>query len=93
MAKDAKTYQESEIAEIYNKLKPVEASRLIGEWTGGDLDTGHVAHQTLEQMKWAGKSFRSVDDVDPIMIYNDNGQRVWNDSYGHAVVSFTVWLP
>jgi len=35
-------------------------------------------------MKWAGKDFHSVDNVDPIMIYNDSGNRVWKEDAGHA---------
>lgn len=87
MTKDRKVYQESEVAAVYDKLNPVETNFLLGDWTGGDLDTGHAGTKALKDMRWAGKSFRSTEDVDPIMIYNDKGERVWNEEYGHAVVS------
>lgn len=87
MASESKTFQESEIAAVYNKLKPVEAEFLLGDWTGGDLDTGHAAHKALADLRWAGKSFHSVDNVDPVMVYDEQNNRVWNEKYGHAVVS------
>ena len=38
-------------------------------------------------MRWAGKDFRSSEDVDPIMVYKDDGTRSWNEDWGHARVS------
>lgn len=87
MTKDVRVYQESEVAAVYNSLKPIEMGFLLGDWTGGDLDTGHAGTKALKDMRWAGKSFRSTEDVDPIMIYDANDCRVWNKEYGHAVVS------
>lgn len=65
-------------------MKP---SFLIGEWDGGSLDTGHPGHKALAQMRWAGKSFRSVDDADPILVWDDEGKRVWDEEWGHSSVS------
>ncbi|EPY53893.1 hypothetical protein SPOG_02881 [Schizosaccharomyces cryophilus OY26] len=75
---------EKDVETIFDKLKPVSPSFMIGEWTGGDFDTGHIGHKYLTDMRWAGKAFRSLDDGDPILIYNDKGQRVWNKDWGHA---------
>jgi len=58
---------------------------MVGEWKGGDFE-GHPGHEMLKQMKWAGKNFRSVDDVDPIIVYGDDGKRVWKEEWGHARV-------
>ena len=60
---------------------------MIGEWNGGSFDTGHVVHKLLKEMKWAGKSFRSVDDGDPIVVFDDKKNRVWNEDWGHNSVS------
>lgn len=65
---------------------------MIGSWKGGSFDTGHSTHKTLDDFKWAGKDFRSVDDVDPIMIYKDDGSRVWLEKFGHASVSLYTSL-
>jgi hypothetical protein len=86
MSNEAQTVKEAEVAAVYNQLEPVDAKFLLGDWTGGDLDTGHIAHKALQGMRWAGKSFRAVDDVDPIIVYDDQNNRVWNKDFGHAVV-------
>ena len=51
------------------------------------MDTGHPIHKSLTEMRWAGKTFHDVDNVDPIMIYDEEGKRVWSESWGHARVS------
>ncbi|KAJ7643874.1 GXWXG protein-domain-containing protein [Roridomyces roridus] len=78
-----KTTEEAATA-IFDQLKPVPPSFLIGEWVGADFDTGHPATQALVALKWAGKLFRSEEDVDPIIVYDEEGKRVWLESYGHA---------
>ncbi|KAI8169321.1 hypothetical protein K4K49_000688 [Colletotrichum sp. SAR 10_70] len=76
--------KEADVAAVFDQLKPVSPNQLIGQWEGGSFDTGHPTHQQLRTFKWAGKDFRSVDDVDPIMVYGDEGKRTWLSDYGHA---------
>lgn len=87
MTKVTHLVPEKEVEAIFDQLKPVPPSFLIGEWDGGDIDTGHIGHKLLQDMRWAGKAFRSVDDGDPIVIYDNQGQRVWNEDWGHCSVS------
>jgi hypothetical protein len=69
-------------------LKPIKAEFLIGEWQGFDLDTGHPTAQKMVELHWAGKTFRDVDDVDPIVVYDQTtNERKWNPDWGHARVS------
>ncbi|CCF39633.1 hypothetical protein CH063_10414 [Colletotrichum higginsianum] len=77
---------ETAVAAVYDHLKPVSPELLVGQWEGGSFDTGHPTHQQLRNFKWAGKDFRSVDDVDPIMRYDKDGKRTWLSEYGHARV-------
>lgn len=76
------------IQAIYDQLQPVTPEFLLGEWRGGTLNTGHSANQTLEGIKWAGKTFHSVDDAHPIVVYDDAGQRQTEESWGYARVRF-----
>ncbi|KAF6816941.1 cytoplasmic protein [Colletotrichum sojae] len=78
--------EESAVAAVYEQLKPVVPEFLVGQWEGGSFDTGHPTHQTLREFKWAGKDFRSVDDVDPVMFYDQDRKRTWLKEYGHARV-------
>lgn len=76
---------ESVVAAVFDELKPITTDFLVGSWKGGSFDTGHPVHQQLGGMQWAGKDFRGVDDVDPVMVLKD-GARVWESEFGHARV-------
>ncbi|UPK95814.1 hypothetical protein LCI18_006749 [Fusarium solani-melongenae] len=76
--------EESTLAQVFDQLKPIEAEFMIGKWKGGSFESGHPVHEQLTSLKWAGKDFRSVNDVDPLMVYDNNGNRSWNTEYGHA---------
>ncbi|KAJ7160041.1 hypothetical protein C8R46DRAFT_1038374 [Mycena filopes] len=75
---------EREATEIFDQLKAIEPTFLLGEWEGGDFDTGHPASQLLKDINWVGKTFRSEHDVDPIMVRGENGSRTFLEPYGHA---------
>lgn len=77
--------KEATIAAIFDELPSVELAFMLGEWQGGSFDTGHPSHDLLLQFNWAGKTFRSVDDVDPIVLHKD-GQRVPREDAGGARV-------
>ncbi|KAL2683149.1 hypothetical protein Neosp_007616 [[Neocosmospora] mangrovei] len=76
--------EEADIAAIFDQAKPVEPEYLIGQWEGGSFDTGHPTHELLKTHNWAGKNFHTVDDVEPIVLYDSAGARVWNKDYGKA---------
>lgn len=80
---------EAEVEKIFNALKPIKPSFLIGEWDGGGLDTGHPAYGKLKESRWAGKNFVSEDDGDPVMVLDDAGKRVFNEDWGHSSVSLS----
>ena len=81
---------EPTVAAAFAKLQPVDAACLTkgaGEWQGHDFNTGHPTHDKMKELHWAGKTFRGVDDVDPIVVYDAEGKRVWNADWGHAQAS------
>ncbi|KAF7348298.1 FAD binding domain-containing protein [Mycena sanguinolenta] len=71
---------------IFDQLKPIEPSFLMGEWEGGDFDTGHPVTQALKKINWAGKTFRTEEDVDPIVVHGEGGKRTCLEVYGGARV-------
>lgn len=80
--------QESEVEKLYNKLKPLPSREfLFGSWKGGAFETGHKGYEELKKTKWAGKDFKGVDDVDPIIVYNEKGEREKGEEWGGASVS------
>jgi hypothetical protein len=64
----------------------------MGTWKGASVSTGHPVEQRLTNIKWAGRTFRSTEDVNPIEVYKEDGVRVWNTDWGHARVNFLVFL-
>lgn len=78
--------EEAAIISVFDQLKPVSPEFMMGKWDGHPIDTGHAS---LEQsFKWAGKDFRSLDDVDPVMKWEEDGKRTWVSDWGHAQVCF-----
>ncbi|KAJ7741272.1 hypothetical protein B0H16DRAFT_1464469 [Mycena metata] len=77
---------EAEATKIFDQLKPIEPSFLMGEWEGGDFNTGHPASESLKKLNWVGKTFRTENDVDPIMVRGEGGERTFLEMYGHAQV-------
>lgn len=70
---------------IFDKLPPIKPNQSIGEWNGGFFDTGHQVASTLKEIRWVGKSFKSTDDVDPVII-EKNGERTSWGKWGFASV-------
>jgi hypothetical protein len=67
-------------------LPPIQSDQLLGEWNGGFFDTGHPVADILRKINWTGKSFRSRNDVDPVIVLKD-GKRVSWGEWGMASVS------
>ncbi|KAL4937793.1 hypothetical protein BDV06DRAFT_202215 [Aspergillus oleicola] len=77
---------ESEVETVFQQLPAVSPELLLGEWHGRDLNTGHPGVQKNKELRWAGKSFVSLDDVKPMMVLDDSGNRVWKEEIGGARV-------
>ena len=83
---------EAALAAVFDQLKAIPPEFLVGKWKGYSFDSGHPTHQLLGKFKWAGKDFHSVENVDPIMVYDDKGARKWFADYGHARVPLSIVL-
>ena len=71
---------------LFDALPAVSEEELMGDWVGGLVPTGHPGEAMLDQLRWAGKTFRGRDDVDPIVVHDDSGARVASDVMGAATV-------
>ncbi|KAJ5640119.1 uncharacterized protein N7484_007981 [Penicillium longicatenatum] len=86
-----KNITEQEYLDVFDKLKPVAPEKFMGSWKGANVNSNHPTEKKLTDMNWAGKDFRSTEDVDPIMVTNDAGERIWNESWGHARLRQIEW--
>lgn len=75
-----------EVHALFDALAPVGEDELIGEWNGGLVPTGHPGEAQLDQLGWIGKTFRSRDDVDPIVCRGADGGREANSVLGAASI-------
>ena len=69
---------------FFDDLPPVGVDEMVGDWDGEVIATGHRGEQQLGGLRWAGKAFRSTEDVDPIVVHDDSGARVASEVMGAA---------
>lgn len=55
-----------EATALFDSLETIPTEFLLGEWKGGELATGHPSDGRLASSGWYGKTFRAVNDVDPL---------------------------
>ncbi|KAJ5354832.1 hypothetical protein N7541_005876 [Penicillium brevicompactum] len=81
----------NDVQAAFDNLQPVKPALFIGDWKGANVNTNHPTEAKLTGMKWAGKKFRSTEDVDPIMVYDEDQKRIWNPDWGHARLRQIEW--
>lgn len=72
--------------DLFKQLPSVKPGQLLDDWNGGFFDTGHPVATQLDEIKWIGKSFKTLADVDPVIILR-NGKRTSWGQWGFASVS------
>lgn len=78
----------AQLESLFNQLKPISSEFLLGEWNGGIFNDAHPSGEALRQINWAGKTFHSIEQVQPVILHGEKpGERVWCEEYGLARVS------
>jgi len=70
---------------IFDSLESIKPDFMFGEWRGDEIFTGHPMEGNLQRGGWAGKEFKSPEEVSPL-VYYANEQRndtFWVDPYVH----------
>ncbi|GLB08398.1 hypothetical protein AtubIFM57258_004287 [Aspergillus tubingensis] len=70
----------------FDERPPVQPSFLLGEWKGLPVLTGNKLVEILRNVKWAGKNFHGVDQVEPMVCFDDKDCRFPNPYWGGARV-------
>lgn len=81
---------DSELDEFWAELKPAAIEEMLGEWKGGEFQTGHKMNGQLEKAGWFGKTFTSVSDVQPLVCLDADGNKFSNVGMGKGEAS--LWL-
>lgn len=81
---------DAELDGFWATLPPATIDDLIGEWAGGEFDTGHKMNGLLTKARWFGKTFRSATDVKPLICMDQNGAKFSNIELGKGEAS--LWM-
>lgn len=77
----------AELDAVWAGLETVRPEEILGEWKGGEFDTGHPLNGELEKAGWYGKTFTSVHDAKPLICRNAAGELYSNVELGKGEAS------
>ncbi|MFC8422803.1 DUF4334 domain-containing protein [Streptomyces sp. NPDC057236] len=77
----------AELDDIWAVLATVRPEEILGEWKGGEFDTGHPLNGTLAKAGWYGKTFAAVHDAKPLICRNEKGELYSNRELGMGEAS------
>jgi hypothetical protein len=69
---------DAELDAFWATLEPVTIDFLIGEWKGGEFQTGHKANGFMNRLNWFGKTFHSAADAKPLVCLDADGNKFSN---------------
>jgi Domain of unknown function (DUF4334)/GXWXG protein len=81
---------DAELDEFWATLRPATIEYMLGEWRGGEFDTGHRMNGGLAKARWFGKTFHSATDVKPLMCLDEDGNKFSNIELGKGEAS--LWM-
>jgi Domain of unknown function (DUF4334)/GXWXG protein len=81
---------DAELDAFWATLAPATIDDTLGEWSGGEFDTGHRMNGLLAKAKWFGKTFTSATDVQPLICLNDDDDKFSNVKLGDGEAS--LWM-
>lgn len=69
---------DADLDAFWETLSPTTIDFMIGEWQGGEFDTGHRANGFMKRLNWFGKTFVSASDAKPLVCLNADGEKFSN---------------
>ena len=63
---------DAELDDFWATLEPASIEFMLGEWKGGEFNTGHAINGVLPRANWFGKTMRSATDVLPMVCLDDD---------------------
>lgn len=81
---------DAELDDFWASLEPVCVDFMIGEWKGGEFDTGHRANGFMKRLNWFGKTFHSATDAKPLLCLTADGEKFSNTEAMNGEAS--LWM-
>jgi hypothetical protein len=69
---------DEELDDFWATLTPATVEFMIGEWKGGEFNTGHPANGFMKRLNWFGKTFNSAADAKPLVCLDADGNKFSN---------------
>ncbi|WP_422743980.1 DUF4334 domain-containing protein [Mycobacterium sp. WMMD1722] len=84
------TLSDAELDALWATLEPVGIDFMLGEWKGGEFQTGHRANGFMQRLNWFGKTFVSAADAKPLVCLDADGNHFSNTEAMKGEAS--LWL-
>lgn len=81
---------DDELDAFWETLEPATIDFMIGEWKGGEFDTGHRANGFMQKLNWFGKTFHSASEAEPLVCLDAEGNKFSNTEAMNGAAS--LWL-
>ncbi|MDX1871410.1 DUF4334 domain-containing protein [Mycolicibacterium sp. 120266] len=81
---------DAELDEFWATLPPAGIEFMLGEWKGGEFQTGHKANGFMKRLNWFGKTFNSANDAKPLVCLDADGNKFSNTEAMNGEAS--LWL-
>jgi hypothetical protein len=81
---------DAELDDFWATLQPATIDFMIGEWAGGEFDTGHRANGFMKRLNWFGKTFHSATDAKPLVCLDADGNKFSNTAAMNGEAS--LWM-
>ncbi|WP_245699768.1 DUF4334 domain-containing protein [Streptomyces roseifaciens] len=79
------------LAELFDRLEPVDTDLLIGTWRGGGFEHTSENAALLAKMRWYGKRFASPGQVEPLLCRDEEGNVFSYEEMGLATLHEVVY--
>lgn len=81
---------EADLDAFWATLEPASIEDMLGEWKGGEFNTGHRANGFMNRLNWFGKTFHSADDAKPLVCLDADGNKFSNTEAMNGEAS--LWM-
>jgi len=81
---------DAELDGFWAILEPATIDFMIGEWKGGEFQTGHRSNGFMTKLNWFGKTFVSASDAKPLVCLDADGNKFSNTEAMKGEAS--LWL-
>ena len=81
---------DAELDAFWALLRPAGIDFMLGEWKGGEFQTGHKANGFMNKLNWFGKTFHSAAEAQPLVCLDAEGNKFSNTEAMNGEAS--LWL-